>query len=485
MQGASLTKWEREYKLYDEFDKFAYKKGKTLRDFYLRFSLLLNYINIYKVKLEHFQVNTKFLKTLPPEWSKYLPDVKLVRDLHITNIDQLHAYFGQYEFHANEVRLIHERNSDPLAMVATHQSQQYPTKQSLTPLLITYPSNDYQSSVYHNVYSPPQSIPQLENPPVFNLQPQQPKFPQLELGLTVSVFKQGDDPIDAINHMMSFLSAVITRASILADLGITEVQATQTVITHNATYQADDLDAYDSDCDELNTAKVALMVNLSHYGLDVLAEKALKLEPKLYDGNFIKSTSAIVIYDFEETLMLAEESHSKMLLKQQDPMVLEKKNSMNSSDPSPLVDPPMSRFQKNILKSAWVSELIAKSEHLKQTYKQLYNSIKPIRVQSKEQCDALINQVNQKSVEIPDLNANLQEQRLIIAALKDELRKLKGKDLVDNAVTTHIIAPKMLRIDVEPIAPRLLNNRTTHFDYLKLTQEQAVILKEVVEQGKS
>ncbi|GJS64278.1 hypothetical protein Tco_0678842 [Tanacetum coccineum] len=58
----------------------------------------------------------------------------------------------------------------------------------------------------------------------------------------------------------------------LADLGIPEAQATQTVITHNAAYQADDLDAYDSDCDELNTAKVALMANLSHYGLDALAE---------------------------------------------------------------------------------------------------------------------------------------------------------------------------------------------------------------------
>nr|GEX58032.1 retrovirus-related Pol polyprotein from transposon TNT 1-94 [Tanacetum cinerariifolium] len=45
-----------------------------------------------------------------------------------------------------------------------------------------------------------------------------------------------------------------------------------TVITHNAAYQADDLDAYEYDCDELNTAKVAPMVNLSHYGSDVLAE---------------------------------------------------------------------------------------------------------------------------------------------------------------------------------------------------------------------
>ncbi|GJS10238.1 hypothetical protein Tco_0367034 [Tanacetum coccineum] len=43
-------------------------------------------------------------------------------------------------------------------------------------------------------------------------------------------------------------------------------------LTSNAAYQADDLDAYDSDCDELNTAKVALMANLSHYGLDALSE---------------------------------------------------------------------------------------------------------------------------------------------------------------------------------------------------------------------
>ncbi|GJW91740.1 hypothetical protein Tco_0169293 [Tanacetum coccineum] len=32
MQGTSLTKQERECKLYDEFDKFAYKKGETLRE---------------------------------------------------------------------------------------------------------------------------------------------------------------------------------------------------------------------------------------------------------------------------------------------------------------------------------------------------------------------------------------------------------------------------------------------------------------------
>nr|GEZ74944.1 hypothetical protein [Tanacetum cinerariifolium] len=87
MQGTSLTKQERESKLYDEFDKFAYRKGESLRDFYLRFSLLLNDMNIYNMKLEQFQVNTKFLNTLLPEWSKFMTDVKLVRDPHTTNVD--------------------------------------------------------------------------------------------------------------------------------------------------------------------------------------------------------------------------------------------------------------------------------------------------------------------------------------------------------------------------------------------------------------
>nr|GEU54897.1 hypothetical protein [Tanacetum cinerariifolium] len=202
-------------------------------------------------------------------------------------------------------------------------------------------------------------------------------------GLPPEVYAlKGDDPIDAINHMMSFLTAVVTsrypstnnylrnslnpqqkptinngrvtihqgRHTSLAvgtsrtytsgasgnnsgkqrtvvcynckREGHISKQCTKpkrkrddswfkdkNVITHNVAYQADDLDAYDSNCDEINTAKVALMANLSHYGFDDLAEK----------------TNAIVITDSEETLMLAEDSRSKMLLKQKDPMMSEKK----------------------------------------------------------------------------------------------------------------------------------------------------------------
>ncbi|GJU48332.1 hypothetical protein Tco_1217887 [Tanacetum coccineum] len=215
---------------------------KVSKELWERVQLLMQGTSMTK---QERTLNTKFLNSLPPEWSKFVTDVTLVRDLHITNIDQLHAYLGQHEFHVNEVCLMHKRNSDPLALVVTHQmtqspyqthknsyqnsqfqpqvslyqspqygspyqSHQYSTNQPSTPLSITYPSNDYQSSVHHNVYSPQPSIPQLEYAPTVNQQPQQPEFPQLDSGLTVLVFKQGDDPIDAINHMMSFLSAVVT-----------------------------------------------------------------------------------------------------------------------------------------------------------------------------------------------------------------------------------------------------------------------------------
>ncbi|GJS61666.1 retrovirus-related pol polyprotein from transposon TNT 1-94 [Tanacetum coccineum] len=135
-----------------------------------------------------------------------------------------------------------------------------------------------------------------------------------------------------------------------------------------------------------------------------------------------------------------------------------------------------------------VTRLIAENEHLKQTYKQLYDSIKPSRVRAKEQTESLVNQVNQKSVEISDLNAQLQEKVFVITALKNDLRKLKGKDTVDNAAqmsNATTMAPGMYKLDPIILAPRVKNNRETHEYYLKHTMEQAAILREVVEQAKS
>ncbi|GKB01466.1 retrovirus-related pol polyprotein from transposon TNT 1-94 [Tanacetum coccineum] len=97
--------------------------------------------------------------------------------------------------------------------------------------------------------------------------------------------------------------------SFLADPGIVEGQAIQTVITHNAAYQADDLDAYDSDCDELNTTTVALMANLSHYGLDVLAENVVNhSETELTSDSNIIPYSQYVIESQQEAVQNSNSS---------------------------------------------------------------------------------------------------------------------------------------------------------------------------------
>nr|GEX77023.1 retrovirus-related Pol polyprotein from transposon TNT 1-94 [Tanacetum cinerariifolium] len=658
MQGTSLTKQEKECKLYDEFDKFAYRKGESLCDYYLRFSLLLNDLNIYNMKLEQFQ-----------------------------------SY--------------HQHQFQPQA--STYKSSQYATPYpppqyasqapSSTPFSLTYPLNDFQSTVNHNVYYPSSSMPHVEYSPAVHPQS---GFSPPDTRIVVLVFQKGDDPINAINHMMSFMTLVITsrypstnnqprtssnprqhatinngreeELEFLADPRIAETLSTQYAVTNNVAYQADDLDAYYSDCDELNSAKIALMVNLSHYRFDNLKElqnqdnvynnvlyqdvqetltseqlnilnqsetkitkkesleqkvtllandfqkkesrnidrelalEKQQLKPKLYDDSVIEKSDAIVIHDSEETLMLADESRSKKLQKQNEPIMSKKKvntkpvdyvalnqllkdfetrfvpqtelsakqafwswysvqpEEPNLSSSTTIVEVPkelpkvsmvnsslkklklhlasfdmvvkerttataiteaykrvnvcercvpietelQKEFSKkecydmlfkkyNILKKHSqsqekdtvivklkerlkslsgnvkeknikreleeieminieldhrVTKLVAENEHLKKTYKQMYDSIKSSRVRLKEQF------------------------------LKETLSKLKEKAVVNESVPLHSIDPELLKIDVASLAPKLRNNMTAHTDYLRHTQEETATLREIVERTK-
>nr|GFA54633.1 hypothetical protein [Tanacetum cinerariifolium] len=287
-------------------------------------------------------------------------------------------------------------------------------------------------------------------------------------------------------------------------------------------------------------------------------KKAQQLKPNLYDGSVIGKSDVVVVPNSEDTLMHAEESRSKMIEKQNDPQIIEKKvitkpidyailnqlstdfntrfvpqtessaeqafwsqYSVQTDKPNlfgttivevlkelPKVSLVNSCLKKlkfhlasfdmvvkerttataitevilklkekiksfsgdvkerkvkrevkeietlNLELDHKVTKLFAKNEHLKQTYKQLFDSIKSSRVQSKEHCDDLIDKVNLKSVEVSDLNASLQEKVLVITTLKEQLNKLKGK---------------------------ARKNRTAHTDYIRHTQEEAATLREIVE----
>ncbi|GKD00880.1 hypothetical protein Tco_1171154 [Tanacetum coccineum] len=61
------------------------------------------------------------------------------------------------------------------------------------------------------------------------------------------------------------------QLAFLADPGILACQA-QIIIPHNAAFPTEDLNTYDSDCDDLSTAQAVLMANISNYDSDVISE---------------------------------------------------------------------------------------------------------------------------------------------------------------------------------------------------------------------
>ncbi|GJY97071.1 hypothetical protein Tco_0513981 [Tanacetum coccineum] len=82
------------------------------------------------------------------------------------------------------------------------------------------------------------------------------------------------------------------------------------------------------------------------------------------------------------------------------------------------------------------------------------------------QMEAAVDQCS--SLENSDLNAQLQEKVFGITALKNELRKLKGKNVVNTVVSkpNAAITPGMFKPDIEPIYPSLKNNRDAHEELL-------------------
>nr|GEU89906.1 retrovirus-related Pol polyprotein from transposon TNT 1-94 [Tanacetum cinerariifolium] len=319
MQGTSLTKQEREHKLYDALDKFTHIKGESLHQYYLRFTQLINDMNIYKMKMEQFHVNTKFLNSLLPKWR----ETKFLCCWHFRTRANTSRIEGNYSGQQRVVKCFNCQREG-------HMARQCPK-----------PKRKRDATWFREK--------------------------------VLLVEAQGNGKV--LNE---------EELEFLVDPSIKKGPVTQSVITHNATYQANYLDAYDSDCDEISTAKAVLMANLSSFGSDVLS----KIRPMLYDDNVIaKEANVISIADFRETMILEEERKSVC-----------------------------------------------------------HNSI------------------------------------------KNDIRKVKGKDIVANAaqmLNDATIALGMYKLGPVILAPKVSDNREAHEYYLKHTMKQAAILNEVVEQAKS
>ncbi|GJS55460.1 retrovirus-related pol polyprotein from transposon TNT 1-94 [Tanacetum coccineum] len=516
-------------------------------------------MNVNNMSLTPVQVNTKFLNSLPPKWSKFVMDVKLERDLHTTNYDQLYSYLEQHEIHANE-------NSLCLVVPVFNQGDD----------LIAY----------------------LNKAMAFLTAVASSRFPSTNNQLRTSSNPRNQATIQDGKVTMQQVQG--RQGQSYADPIFPNVSSCSDNHSKHCCFPKEDLDAYDFDCNDVSNAKVVLMANLSNYGSDVISKKARRIKPTLYDGSVIsRQHDVIPVTDEEEKLILEEVSQSKMLAKQNDPISIEHKinvsppnyvelnqlsedfgkcfvpqqelsaeqafwlqtshSNSDQSDISPVkieaprelpkcsVDKQCFKIHKkelfldndqllhqimsqdvmlcvmnstaafgdfmnlgmkisdsynkcldleaelvnwkNMVERDVYTDLLnrfARLENILQekdtTKNKLRNHIKSLRESDKKNrvkqdmdeietinielehkhSDSLIAQLNSKSMENADLKGQIQEKVFVTTALQNELRRLKGKNVLDNASTitnATTIAPRMFKLDIEPISHRLKNNR--------------------------
>nr|GEY56874.1 hypothetical protein [Tanacetum cinerariifolium] len=117
-------------------------------------------------------------------------------------------------------------------------------------------------------------------------------------------------------------------------------------------------------------------------------------------------------------------------------------------------------LENNVAKLLSENERLCKEiNHVKRVFKDQFDSIKKTCIRAKEQSDSLIDKLNLKSTENEDLKAQIQDKVFVITLLKNNLRKFKGKEVVDIAAQTpsaNTIIPGMFKLDLDPLAPKLL-----------------------------
>nr|GEV22085.1 hypothetical protein [Tanacetum cinerariifolium] len=99
MHGFEKTKQQRHSRLVDKFDKFVTVEGESLSFVYERLTILVNVMDQIEIRPLPITINTKFLNSLQPEWSKYVTMTRQNADLKETEYDHLFDTLSQYEPH--------------------------------------------------------------------------------------------------------------------------------------------------------------------------------------------------------------------------------------------------------------------------------------------------------------------------------------------------------------------------------------------------
>ncbi|GJR13239.1 integrase, catalytic region, zinc finger, CCHC-type containing protein [Tanacetum coccineum] len=291
--------------------------------------------------------------------------------------------------------------------------------------------------------------------------------------------------------------------------------------------QTDDLDAYDSDCDDISLAKAVLMASLSSYDSNVLS-KVTKCTEATKETQIVNETLTAELERFKERVKKIEERQNVDLNSREKCSVdkkyfdIQKKEFFLDNDR--LLEHIICQDVMNIvMHDDFVSEIVLRAnnkclvndnlevERLIQENDHLFelllsqdivhicvNSLAKLTNYGKMEQD-YINEYNETLVlkaelsktkhmeflEINDLQAKLKVKDVAIANLKKHIAYLKAKSVLNESISTpNVIAPRMFKLDLEPLSPKLLKNRDAHIDYIKHTLEHADILREIVKHAR-
>ncbi|GJV08365.1 retrovirus-related pol polyprotein from transposon TNT 1-94 [Tanacetum coccineum] len=89
---------------------------------------------------------------------------------------------------------------------------------------------------------------------------------------------------------------------------------------------------------------------------------------------------------------------------------------------------------------------------------------------------------------INEWQTKLDAKDVSIANLRKHIESLKGKNVIEKVAQSNIakvIAPGMFKLDLEALSPKVLRNKDAHIDYIKHTQENADILRELVKHARA
>ncbi|GJX14767.1 retrovirus-related pol polyprotein from transposon TNT 1-94 [Tanacetum coccineum] len=250
-----------------------------------------------------------------------------------------------------------------------------------------------------------------------------------------------------------------------------DIQNSQTVITHYAAYQVMIWDAYD--LIEMNSklSQIALMANLSKEMIMTSSEQSNDVSQTETE---ITSDSNIIPYS--QYLSETQQETVHKIYKEEVKDLKEMQNVENSFSGSNEQYAEIVRLKETLF------EQVQEKDSLMKTVSDLKNDLKMEENRNIDREIALEKKIKQLDNIIFMMCLELKTELL---NKKDFVDKETYDKLYKEATETHSVDPKVSKDNMEPIMPKLLNKRTAHSSYIKHTQEEALVFRDIVEHVKA